>query len=123
LRKLTLPHACELRPVTDDMALCHPSLEKGSGKLSLMDAEEAWFVRCNHITPYGTHPHLERLVIHPPEPLLFLNIQGTPGAKCLLWEHTEDAPGQPCPNPRVIIPRRIIPGIANGAVCGNSGSG
>lgn len=116
LRRLTLPHACELRPVTDDMALCHPAFEKGGGKLSLMDAEDAWFVRCNHITRYGTDPHLESLVVHPPEPLLFLNLQGTPGATSLLWEHTEDAPGEPCPNPRVIIPRRIIPKVVSGAV-------
>jgi hypothetical protein len=115
-RKLTLPNTCELRPVTDDMALCHPDLEKGGGKLSLMDAEDAWFVRCNHITRYGTDPHLESLVIHPPEPLLFLNLQGLPGATTLLWEHTEDAPGQPCPNPRVIIPRRTIPKVVHGAV-------
>lgn len=115
-RKLTLPHACELRPVTDDMALCHPSLDKGHGKLTLMDAEDAWFVRCNHITRYGTDPHIESLTIHPPEPLLFLNIQAHPGATALLWEHIEDSPGHPCPNPRVIIPRHIIPKVVNGAV-------
>lgn len=48
-RRLTLPRGCDLRPVTDDMALCHPILEKGRGKLSLVDAEDAWFVRINHI--------------------------------------------------------------------------
>ncbi|CAL8970951.1 hypothetical protein RHODGE_RHODGE_03591 [Rhodoplanes serenus] len=111
-----LPQACELLPVTDDMALCHPSLDKGRGKLTLMDAENAWFVRCNHLDHYGTDPHLERLCISPPEPLLFLNVQGHPGATCLLWEHTEDAPGVPCPNPRVIIPRNIIPRVVEGPV-------
>ncbi len=115
-RTLTLPRTCDLRPVTDDMALCHPSLERGRGKLSLMDAEDAWFVRCNHITQYGTDPHLEKLSIHPPQPLLFLNIQGHPGATSLIWEHIEDAPGEPCPNPRVIIPRSIIPGVVHGPV-------
>lgn len=115
-RKLTLPHACELRPVTDDMALCHPTLEKGNGKLSLMDAEDAWFVRCNHITHYGVDPHIERLTIQPPEPLLFLNIEGHSEATTLLWEHIEDSPGHPCPNPRVIIPREIIPGVVKGPV-------
>lgn len=115
-RTLTLPRACDVRPVTDDMALCHPSLEKGRGKLSLIDAEDAWFVRCNHINHYGIDPHLENLTIHPPEPLLFLNIQAHPGATCLLWEHIEDAPGKPCPNPRVIIPRKIVPGVVDGAV-------
>lgn len=110
-RKLTLPRSCELRPVTDDMALCHPSLSKGRGKLSVVDAEEAWFVRVNHIRHYGTDPHLEKLTVHPAEKILFLNIEAHPGATALIWEHIEDAPGQPCPNPRVVIPRRIIPGI------------
>jgi hypothetical protein len=115
-RTITLPKSCELRPVTDDMALCHPSLDKGRGKLSLMDAEDAWFVRINHITRYGTDPHLEELTIHPPEPLLFLNIDAHPDATALIWEHIEDEPGRPCPNPRVIIPRRIVPGVVNGPV-------
>ncbi|MFW5680992.1 MAG: DUF4914 family protein [Pseudomonadota bacterium] len=115
-RILTLPQASVLQPVTDDMALCHPSLDKGRGKLTLMDAEDAWFVRCNHLREYGTDPHLEKLCISPPEPLLFLNLQGQPGATCLIWDHTEDAPGEPCPNPRVIIPRTIIPNVVEGAV-------
>ena len=115
-RTLTLPRACDLRPVTDDMALCHPSLEKGRGKLSLMDAEQAWFVRINHIFQYGIDPQLEKLTLHPPEPLLFLNVQGHPDATTLIWEHTEDAPGSPCPNPRVIIPRDIVPHVVKGAV-------
>ncbi len=115
-RTLTLPHACDLRPVTDDMALCHPSRGKDKGKLSLEDAEDAWFVRVNHITRYGTDPHLEALTIHPPKPLLFLNVIGNPGATSLIWEHTEDEPGVRCPNPRVVIPREIVPGITNGVV-------
>lgn len=115
-RTLTLPRTCDLRPVTDDMALCHPSLEKGRGKLSLMDAEQAWFVRVNHITRYGVDPHLEKLSIHPPDPLLFLNLQSHPGATTLIWEHIEDEPGKPCPNPRVIIPRGIVPNVVKGAV-------
>jgi hypothetical protein len=115
-RFLTLPRTCDLRPVTDDMALCHPSLNKGRGKLSLIDAEDAWFVRINHITKYGTDPHLEKQTIHPPEPLLFLNVQGQPESTCLIWEHIQDEPGQPCPNPRVIIPRNTVPGVVKGAV-------
>jgi hypothetical protein len=47
---------------------------------------------------------------------LFLNIDAHPGATALIWEHIEDAPGQPCPNPRVIIPRSIVPGVLDGAV-------
>ncbi|TVR46801.1 MAG: DUF4914 family protein [Puniceicoccaceae bacterium] len=112
-RTLTLPRGCDLHPVTDDMALCHPSLEKGNGILTLTDAEEAWFVRCNHIDRYGIDPHLEGLTVAPSEPLLFLNIDGQPGATSLIWEHIEDEPGKPCPNPRVIIPRRIVPNVVN----------
>ncbi len=115
-RLLTLPQGCELRPVTDDMALCHPSLEKGRGKLSVLDAEDAWFVRVNHINRYGIDPHLEELTINPKEPLLFLNIDAYPGATALIWEHIEDAPGKPCPNPRVVIPRSLVPGIVSGAI-------
>ena len=115
-QSMALPQACELHPVTDDLALCHPSLDKGNGKLTVMDAEDSWFVRCNHLDKYGTDPHLERLIVSPPEPLLFLNVQGHPEATCLIWEHTEDAPGQPCPNPRVIIPRRVIPNAVEGAI-------
>ena len=115
-RFLVLPRTCDLRPVTDDMALCHPSLQKGSGKLTVMDAEDAWFVRINHIEHYGVDPHLEELTIHPAEPLLFLNIKAQPGSTALIWEHIEDAPGKPCPNPRVIVPRHIVPGIVPGPV-------
>ncbi len=115
-RTLSLPQACDLRPVTDDMALCHPSLDKGKGKLSLMDAEDAWFVRVNHLTRYGTDPHLEALTLQPPEGLLFLNIDAKPGSTAIVWEHTEDEPGMPCPNPRVVIPRRAVPGIVEGSV-------
>lgn len=117
-RKLVLPRACDLRPVTDDMALCHPSLRQPENreKLAVMDAESAWFVRINHIERYGIDPHLEELTIAPPEPLLFLNIDAVPNSTALIWEHIEDSPGKPCPNPRVIIPRRIVPNIVHGAV-------
>ncbi|MGL5676613.1 MAG: DUF4914 family protein [Cellulosilyticaceae bacterium] len=113
---MDLKDSCALYPVTDDMALCHPSLQNGSHKLVVQDAEDGWFLRINHITSYGTDPHYEKLTIHPPEPLVFLNIHGTPGSTCLLWNHTMDAPGVPCPNPRVIIPRRFIPDIVNAPV-------
>lgn len=112
-RHLVIPKNCELRPVTDDMALCHPSFDKGNGKLGLMDAEDAWFVRVNHITRYGVDPQLEAITIHPDEPLLFLNIDVAPEATALIWEHIEDAPGSRCPNPRVVVPRRIIPNVIN----------
>jgi hypothetical protein len=110
-RRLSLPRGCILRPVTDDMASCHPRIQDNRGRLTVADAEEGWFLRVNHITRYGTDTQLERLCVQPPEPLLFLNLHAVPGATCLLWEHVEDAPGKPCPNPRVIIPRRLIPDV------------
>jgi len=113
-RYLTLPRGCELHPVTDDMALCHPSYQHdGAGKLRLRDAEEAWFVRVNHLTDYGTDPHLEKLTISPPKSLLFLNIDAVPESRALIWEHIEDAPGKVCPNPRVVIPRDIVPNVVS----------
>ena len=112
-RFLAMGQTCSLRPVTDDMALCHPDLRSGSGHLAVMDAEDAWFLRVNHIDGYGVDPSYERLSIHPPEPLLFMNMAATPGATCLIWEHVEDAPGVPCPNPRVIVPRRMVAGIVD----------
>lgn len=115
-RHLILPRTCDLQPVTDDMALCHPSFQKEDGRLQLRDAEDAWFVRVNHFEHYGTDPHLERTSIHPSAPLLFLNIKAAPGGTALIWEHIEDAPGQPCPNPRVVIPRNTIPDIVHGTV-------
>ncbi|MEX2216690.1 MAG: DUF4914 family protein [Phycisphaeraceae bacterium] len=113
---LALPRTCELRPVTDDMALCLPSLQGDDKKLSLKDAEDAWFVRVNHIDEYGTDPHLEALTVRPPVPLLFLNIEATPGATTLIWEPIMDEPGKPCPNPRVIVPRHCVPHVVNGPV-------
>lgn len=115
-RYLTIPRGCDLRPVTDDMALCHPKLQHTNGAhrhLSLIDAEQGWFVRVNHINRYGTDPSLEGLTINPPGPLLFLNIDAVPNSTALIWQHTEDTPGSPCPNPRVIIPRHYIPGVVN----------
>ncbi len=115
-RQQVLNQACSLCPVTDDMAMCHPEVQTGGGYLRAYDAEQAWFVRVDHIRHYGTDPHLEELTVHPPEPLIFLNLRGVPDATCLIWEHTEDAPGVPCPNPRVILPRRFVPGVVNETV-------
>lgn len=116
VRHLVIPRTCDLYPVTDDMALCHPSIQNGNGKLSVIDAEDAWFVRVNHITSYGIDPYLEKLTAQPSEPLLFLNIDAVPNGRALIWEHTMDAPGKPCPNPRVVVPRRVIPNIINDPV-------
>ena len=112
-RFLEIGRCCEVRPVTDDMALCHPSIQKGNGGLELCDAEDAWFVRVNHIHRYGTDPALESLTAQPSQPLLFLNIDAVPGSSAMIWEHIEDEPGVPCPNPRVIVPRSIVPGVVN----------
>lgn len=110
---MELKESCELRPVTDDMALCHPSFQNDSKRLVVTDAEKGWFIRTDHITRYGTHPYLEEMCTHPPEPLIFLNIDGVPGGTALIWDHKLDAPGKPCPNPRVIIPRDFVPNIVN----------
>jgi len=114
-RRLTLNQTCTLCPVTDDMAM---SLDdpNASGYLTVQDAENAWFVRVDHITHYGADPHLESLTIHPGEPLLFLNFDAAPRSTCLIWEHIEDAPGKRCPNPRVVLPRHLIPGIVHNPV-------
>ncbi|MGC9157882.1 MAG: DUF4914 family protein [Terracidiphilus sp.] len=113
-RTLNLPEACHLRPIADDMACAHPSYKNASGRLTVADAENAWFVRVDHIHSYGTAPDLERLCIEPPEPLIFFNHYIVPGGTCLTWEHVEDAPGKPCPNPRVILPRRMLRDVLDG---------
>lgn len=112
-RHLVVPYSCDLHPVADDMALCHPSIQDENGKMAVIDAEDAWFVRVNHITDYGDDPYLEKLTAKPAEPLMFLNIDAVPTSRALIWEHIEDSPGKSCPNPRVILPRRCIPNIVN----------
>ena len=106
----------ELYPVTDDMALAHPSLKNDSNKLVVADAEYGWFLRVDHITEYGTDPEIEKACLNPKEPLVFLNMDAVPDSTCLIWEHIEDAPGKPCPNPRIIIPRKLKNNIVEGAV-------
>ena len=113
---LEMMDTCELHPVTDDMAQVDKKASWERGKLIVEDAEEGWFLRVDHLTQYGTEPGLERLCTHPPEPLVFLNIDGHVGATALIWEHTLDEPGKRCPNPRVIMPRRHIPNVVSGKV-------
>ncbi len=113
---VNINQTCSLRPVTDDMALVDNEKSIKSQKLTVSDAENAWFLRVNHIRDYGTDPFLERICVHPKEPLLFLNIEGSPKSTVLIWEHTEDAPGKTCPNPRVILPRRLMPSVVDGQV-------
>mgnify|MGYP005839569993 CR=1 FL=1 len=108
-RFLEIPRTCQLQPVTDDMALCHSSLQSDRGKLVLTDAEAGWFVRVNHITRYGTDLNLESLTACPSQPLLFLNIDAVAGSRAMIWEHIQDAPGKPCPNPPRHHPPRHHP--------------
>jgi len=115
-RVISMSQNCSLHPVTDDMAMCPPEMQDDSGYVKTCDAERAWFVRLNHITHYGTDPHLENITIHPKEPLLFLSMDGVEGSTILIWEHTQDEPGVPCPNPRVVMPRRLMPGSVDGTV-------
>lgn len=110
-RYLTLPTACKLHPAMDDMGAAHPAYNKGKTRLHVADAEAGWFIRTDMITHYGTDPHLEEMCINSEIPLIYLNHHVTPGGLCLAWEHTEDAPGKPCPNPRVIVPRDLIHNI------------
>lgn len=111
--KIKLDELCKVSPVTDDMALCHPKLQTNDGKLTVTDAEHGWFLRTDHIKHYGTAPHLEDMCLHPKEPLIFLNYDAVPGGTCLIWDHIMDEPGKPCPNPRVIMPRKWIDNIVN----------
>jgi len=110
---LNLEESCQLGPIADDMALCHTSIQNNSKKLVIRDAEDGWFLRLDHIKEYGTEPFHEKIFTQPSEPLVFLNIQAVPTATCLVWEHTIDSNGKPCPNPRVILPRRMVPGVVS----------
>lgn len=109
-----LPNQDELYPLTDDMAMCHPRHGVEKDALCACDAEEAWFLRVDHVTAPGMDPHMEHMTLESPEPLIFLNMK--PEDPIKVWEHTEDAPGVPCPNPRVIMPRKFVPGIIHDTV-------
>lgn len=108
---ITLKETCVLHPVTDDMALCHPEIQNDSKKLVVTDAEQGWFLRLDHMKEYGTSPQHEKIFTHPQKPLIFLNLQAVPDSTCLVWEHTLDSTRKPCPNPRVILPRELVPNI------------
>ncbi len=112
-RFISIPRFCSFNAVADDMAFCHPSLQGKDGKLSIIDAENAWFVRVDSVKQYGDDPTLEKTTLSPSSPLLFLNIETTPSSTALIWEHIQDEPGKSCPNPRVVIPREIVPNIVN----------
>jgi len=108
---ITLSESSELNPITDDMTLCHPSIQKDDGRMYVADAEDGWFVRVDNLREYGEDAGFERAVIHPDAPLVFFNIEGVPDATALPWEHTLDSTGKPCPNPRVVLPRSMVKGV------------
>ena len=112
-RYLEITRTCDLHPVCDDMGLCHPDFQEPNGKLWLMDAEDAWFVRVNHILEYGADHDLESLTVKPPASLLFLNIDVVADGTALIWDHIEDSPGVRCPNPRVVLPRDIVKNVVH----------
>ena len=76
---IQLRESSELKPITDDMAMCPAVLQQGNGKLVVKDAEDGWFLRIDHISEYGTEPYYEKITIHPKEPLIFLNLDGNQG--------------------------------------------
>jgi hypothetical protein len=84
--------------------------ESGPKKLTLADAENAWFVRVNHIDQVRRRPP-PRAVCAPSPNTRCSSSTSTPSPARprLIWEHIEDEPGTPCPNPRVVIPRDIVP--------------
>lgn len=111
---ITIGETCKIHPIADDMILVHKDLQNGSGRLVIADAEDGWFLRMDGDNYYGNSPMYERISIHPSEPLEFFNMDGTPGATCLIWEHVIESNGKPCSNPRVIIPRDMIDNIVPG---------
>ncbi len=111
---LSIGETCKIHPIADDMVLSHKDFQDGSGYLKIVDAEDGWFLRMDGDTSYGKNTEYERISIHPSEPLEFFNMDGVPGATCLIWEHIPDSTGKPCSNPRVIIPRDMIDNIIPG---------
>ena len=107
---------CKIRPVTDDMAIAHPDMQKGDGKLVVRDAEDAWFIRTDNILQCGTNPELERLCTHPPEPVLYLNLEAVPNTSALIWEAIPEGNGKVCSNPRVVMPKKNFPRVVDSTV-------
>ena len=109
---MTLGESCKIHPIADDMACAYTKIQdEECGRLKILDAEDGWFLRMDGMHAYGNNPLYERISIHPPRPLEFFNMDGTPGATCLIWEHVLESTGKPCSNPRVIIPRDMIDNI------------
>ena len=111
---MNIRESCKIHPIADDMILSHKDFQDDSGHLVIADAEDGWFLRMDGDNYYGNNPTYERISIHPEEPLLFFNMDGTPGATCLIWEHVLESTGKRCTNPRAIIPREMIENIVPG---------
>ncbi len=111
---LNFGESCKIHPIADDMVMARTDLQNDSKRLVIADAEDGWFLRMDGDTSYGMNPQYERISIHPPEPLEFFNMDGVPGATCLIWEHELNSDGTRCSNPRVIIPRNMIENIIPG---------
>lgn len=111
---LNLGETCKINPIADDMVMAHKDFQNDSGHLVIADAEDGWFLRMDGDNYYGNVPMYERISIHPSQPLEFFNMDGIPGATCLIWEHVIESTGKPCSNPRVIIPRDMIDNIVPG---------
>ena len=111
---MSIGETCKIHPIADDMVLANKKGNDKSGHLVIADAEDGWFLRMDGDNYYGNSPEYERISIHPSEPLEFFNMDGIPGATCLIWEHVMESTGKPCTNPRVIIPREMIENIIKG---------
>ncbi len=112
-RYITIPRFCTFNPVADDMAFCHPSLQRNDGKLRILDAENSWFVRVDSVQEYGDDPTLEKATLNASVPLLFINIETKPDSTALIWQHIEDEPGKKCPNPRIVLPRAQVKNVVD----------
>lgn len=106
---LDMSDESELHPISDDMALVHPSIQnKTDKKIVVADAEDGWFLRVNHIQEYGTEPATEKNSIHPKKPLVMFNIDAKPFSTALIWEPIMDDIKTKCSNPRIIMPRNNV---------------
>jgi hypothetical protein len=112
--ELTKPARCFPLPTIWRFATL--KCKNGSRKLAVKDAEQGCFLRLDHIKHYGTTPQYEKIFTHPSEPLLFLNIQGVRNPPALYGSTHPRLRRHPLPNPRVILPRRLIPNVIHDTV-------
>jgi len=105
------------------MACAHPKYQGASGRLTVADAENGWFVRVDHIHSYGTAPN-SNACASIPRAAHFLNHYIVPAAPASLGARRGRA-RQSLPNPRVILPaacsKRFSTG-RSGSTCAASAS-